>query len=198
MEFYSDYHEHDDFQPAMLVLSHFVIQWNWAEHNFNVLLWQHAGDMLTGSMFTAALGNQSRADALLALARKNEKNAKVLELTEFAIKAFGTIKSNRNSLVHAHSVHFGDPDEKEKKPKWVRASSNPKSIHVFCYADIDDIIENLNATAKLALLLSELIIYYAGPKKPEPTLGTFPLPKVLVPIPIAHHAHGFPAEPPKD
>lgn len=185
MEFFPDYHEHDDFQPAMLALSHFVIQWNWAEHNFNVLLWQHAGDMMTGSMFTAGLGNESRADALLALARKNEKNEKILALTEFAAKAFGAIKHNRNSLVHAHTISYGEIGDEGNKPRWLRASKNPKNIHVFCYADIDDIVENLEAACQLSLLLSELMIYYAGRDRPEPSLGIFPLPTALLPIPIA-------------
>ena len=151
----------------MLALSHFVIQWNWAEHNFNVL------------------GNQSRSDALLALARKNEKNGKILELTEFAAKAFGIIKTNRNSLVHSHSIsHDSEAEEAGEKPKWIRGSKNPKNQHVYCHADIDDISDNLEAACRLALLLTQLNIYYMSPEHVEPSLGKFELPKTLTPIPI--------------
>lgn len=136
--FFPNYHEHEDFQPAMLALSHLVLQWNWAEHNFNVLLWQYVGDFNTGSMYTAGLGNQSRADALLALARLHEKDEEIIDRIVFAIKAFGRIKDNRNSLVHAHSVTYYYKDE--PKPRWVRGSKNPKNIHVYCFADIDDIV----------------------------------------------------------
>ncbi|MEG8223774.1 hypothetical protein OSJ57_24720 [Sphingomonas sp. HH69] len=113
-----DYHEHNDFQSAMLALSHLVIQWNWAEHGLNVLLWQYIGDFNTASMYTAGLGNQSRADALLALAVHHEKNADIIERIRFAVKAFGRIKDNRNALVHAHSIAKSDDEE---KPRWLRA-----------------------------------------------------------------------------
>lgn len=193
-EFFPDYHEHNDFQPAMLALSHFVIQWNWAEHSFNVVLWQYTGDFDIGSMYTAGLGNQSRVDALLALARRREKNPKVLELTEFAAKAFGRIKGNRNSLVHAHSVSLSPEDD---KPRWIRGSNNPKNIHIYCLADYADIIENLNASCQLAKLLEDLIVYHAAPGNPIPTSEPFTLPKALNPIPISREEQGSPSDPPE-
>lgn len=179
LDFFPDYHEHEDFQPAMMALSHFVIQWNWAEHNFNVLLWQYIGDFNTGSMYTAGLGNQSRADALLSLAKLHEKDEEIIDRIMFAIKAFGRIKDNRNSLVHAHSVTYYN--DEERKPRWVRGSKNPKNIHVYCFADIDDIVRNLNAACQLSTFLSEIMIYYASPMKPRPSLEKFPLPDALTP-----------------
>lgn len=180
--FFPDYHEHDDFQPAMMALSHLVVQWNWAEHNFNVLLWQYVGDFDTGSMYTAGLGNQSRADALISLARLHEKDQEIIDRVEFCIKAFGRIKDNRNSLVHAHSVAFYY--DEEEKPRWLRASKNPKNIHIYCFADVDDIVKNLNAACQLAIYLGELTVYYASPLRPKPKLEKFPLPESLVPHPV--------------
>jgi len=182
LEFFPDYHEHDDFQPAMLALSHLVVQWNWAEHNFNVLLWQYVGDFNTGSMYTAGLGNQSRADALLALARLHEKDHEILAGIEFSIKAFGRIKDNRNALVHAHSVTYYHMDE--DKPRWIRGSKNPKNIHVYCFADLDDIIANLNAAAQLSIFLSEIMVYYASQMRPRPSLERFTLPGALIAHPV--------------
>lgn len=180
--FFPDYHEHDDFQPAMLALSHLVIQWNWAEHSLNVLLWQFVGDFNTGSMYTAGLGNQSRADALLALARLHEKDEEIIEGIIFAIKAFGRIKDNRNALVHAHSVTYYF--DEELKPRWVRGSKNPKNIHVYCFADIDDIVANLEAACQLATFVEGIMIYYASPLRPRPSLEKFLLPDALTPHPV--------------
>ena len=180
--FFPDYHEHQDFQPAMLALSHLVVQWNWAEHMFNVLLWQYVGDFDTGSMYTAGLGNQSRADALLALAKLNENDEDIIDRIEFSIKAFGRIKDNRNSLVHAHSVTFYY--DEEEKPRWLRGSKNPKNIHVYCFANHDDIIQNLESSCELSMFLEELLIYYASPMRPKPSLQKFALPDALVPHPV--------------
>ena len=182
MSFFPDYHEHENFQPAMLALSHFVLQWNWAEHSFNVLLWQYIGDFATGSMYTAGLGNQSRADALIALAKLHEKDEAVFERIQFAVKAFGRIKDNRNSLVHAHSVTYS-PDE-DPKPKWLRASKNPNNIHIYCYADADDVVANLDASAQLAMFLMELTVHYSSPIKPSPSLQEFSIPDALTPHPV--------------
>jgi hypothetical protein len=179
---FPDYHEHEDFQPAMLALSHLVVQWNWAEHMFNVLLWQYVGDFDTGSMYTAGLGNQSRADALLALARLHEKDEDIIDRIEFSIKAFGRIKDNRNSLVHAHSVTFYR--DEEEKPRWLRGSKNPKNIHVYCFANQEDIVRNLEAACQLAMFLQDLMVYYASPLKPKPSRPKFLLPDALVPHPV--------------
>lgn len=157
-DIFPDYHEHDDFQPTMLALSHFAIQWNWAEHNFNVLLWQYAGDMISGAMFSASLSNQARADSLLSLVKRDEKDRKIRELVEFCVKAFTTINANRNALLHAHSISMDSTNE-DKRPRWARASRNPRSLHVYCYADINDVTDNLNASCMLSILLGELIIF---------------------------------------
>jgi hypothetical protein len=187
MEFAPDYHEHEEFQPAMLMLAHFVIQWNWAEHNFNVLLWALSGDFYTGAAYTAGLGNQSRADLMLATARRKEADPEILGLIEFCVKAFGRIKDNRNSLVHAHSISFGE--EEHEKPRWTRASSNPRALHVYCLADKSDIIENLEGACRLAILLGEVSAYYLSTfdPPPRPSFGIFPLPPPLTPTPILPH-----------
>lgn len=197
MDFFPDYHEHEEFQPAMLALSHFAIQWNWAEHNFNVLLWGLSGDFFTGAAYTSGLGNQSRADLMLATARRKEKDPKILALIEFCVKAFGRIKDNRNALLHAHSVSLGEEGIEKGKPKWTRASNNPRSLHVYVLADEDDIIENLEAACQLGLLLSQLTIWYIGrvPKaKRRPSLEIFPLPEALKPVPIAPQEQADPPQ----
>lgn len=197
MDFFPDYHEHEDFQPAMLALSHFTIQWNWAEHNFNVLLWALSGDFFTGAAYTAALGNQSRADLMLATARRKERDPEILALIEFCVKAFGRIKDNRNALLHAHSVSLGEEDLLGIKPKWTRASNNPRSLHVYVLADESDIIANLEGACQLALLLGQLVGFYLGRVDPprRPSLGIFPLPNVLTPIPIAPREQEDPPQP---
>lgn len=178
-----DFHEVDDFQPAMLALSHFIVQWNWAEHNFNVLLWALSGDFHTGAQYTTGLGNQSRADLILARARRIEKDTEILDLIEFCVEAFGRVKDNRNSLAHAHSISkYAD----EEKPRWLRASKNPKALHVYCFADLDDITDNLEAACRLAMLLTDITCYYVSQfdEKPRPSLGKFELPSPLIPIPV--------------
>jgi hypothetical protein len=183
MDFIPDYHEDPDFQPAMLALAHFAIQWNWAEHNFNVLLWALSGDFLTGAAYTSGLGNQSRADLMLATARRKERDPEILALIEFSVKAFGRIKDNRNSLLHAHSVISG---EEHDKPRWTRASKNPRSIHVYVLADESDVTENLEGACQLATLLNQLATFYLGRVDPprRPSVGIFPLPEALTPTPI--------------
>ena len=167
----------------MFGLAQFIIQWNWAEHNFNVLLWALSGDFLTGAQYTTGLGNQSRADLLLVTARRKEKDPEILSLIEFAIKAFGRIKDNRNALAHAHSV---SKHADEDKPRWVRASKNPKSLHVYCFADEEDVVKNYLAASHLAILLGELSGFYMAQidPKPRPSIGIFALPDALIPIPV--------------
>ena len=188
MDFHPDFHEADEFQPSMLALSHFIIQWNWAEHNFNVLLWALSGDFMTGAQYTTGLGNQSRADLILATARRKEKDPEILGLIEFCVKAFGRIKDNRNALAHAHSIaQYGD----EQKPRWLRASKNPRSLHVYCFADMDDIVTNLDGSCQLAILLNQITCFYISSfeKKPRPSVGKFELPNPLIPIPVPLEAH---------
>ena len=179
MEFFPDYHEHDDFGEAMFGLAHFIIQWNWAEHNFNVLLWALSGDFFTGAQYTTGLGNQSRADLLLVTARRKE----ILELIEFCVKAFGRIKDNRNAMAHAHSI---TREEGEDKPRWLRASKNPKSLHVYCFADVHDVAANNLAACQLAFTLGELVGYYMGTvdKRHRPSTDKFALPAALTAIPV--------------
>jgi hypothetical protein len=194
MEFSPDYHEHEEFQPAMLALSHFAIQWNWAEHNFNVLLWALSGDFRTGAAYTAGLGNQSRADLMLATARRKEADPEILALIEFCVRAFGRIKDNRNSLLHAHSITFG---EEHDKPRWTRASNNPRAMHVYCLADESDVIANLEGACQLAMLLGQVTTFYIGRVDPprRPSLGIFPLPPALTPTPIPPETHEAPPQP---
>ncbi|GGZ23442.1 hypothetical protein GCM10011273_05560 [Asticcacaulis endophyticus] len=181
-EYYPDYHEHNDFGPAMLALSHFIINWNWVEHYFNVVLWHYAGDIQVGAMYTAGLGNQSRADTLLVLSKAKEKNPLILDFTEFSVSVFGKLKSNRNSLAHSHSIAR---DINEEKPRWIRSSNNPKSSHVYVYADLDDIVENLNACGALSKNLLELSLIQMG-KGNTALLTKFPVPKVLLPHSVAY------------
>lgn len=183
MEFIADYHEDEEFGGAMFGLSQFIIQWNLAEHYFNVLLWALSGDFFTGAQYTTGLGNQSRADLLLVTARRKEKDKEILDLIEFCVKAFGRIKDNRNALAHAHSVTKA---EDEGKPRWVRASKNPKSLHVYCYADAEDVARNHLAACNLAMLLSQIMVFYLSTfeEKPRPSIGKFPLPDALTPISI--------------
>jgi hypothetical protein len=176
-----DLHETDEFQPIMLALSHFIIQWNWVEHNFNVLLWHLGGDWQTGSVLSAGLGNQARSDAILALARQKESRSDILEQIEHAVSAFGKLKSNRNSLVHSHSIYKNPNDI---KPHWIRSSNNPKNIHVYCMADQDDIIENIIGTKFLSERIIQLILYYISDSEQLPSFEKFQIPKVLVSIPI--------------
>lgn len=167
----------------MLALAHFIVQWNWAEHNFNVLLWALSGDFQTGAQYTTGLGNQSRADLILARARRIEKDAEILELIEFCVKAFGRIKDNRNALAHAHSI---SQYPEEEKPRWLRASKNPKALHVYCFADLDDISANIEGACLLAMLLNQITCFYISrfEEKPRPSLGKFEIPNPLIPIPV--------------
>lgn len=137
----------------------------------------------TGAAYTAGLGNQSRADLMLATARRKEKDAEILELIEFCVKAFGRLKDIRNSLAHAHSITKA---KDEAKPRWVRASKNPRAFHVYCFAEEDDIAVALGATCALAQLLNQLTVFYIGrpARTCRPSIGIFPLPSALTPIQI--------------
>ena len=172
-DFNPDYHETEEFENGVFALGMFIIAWNFAENNFGQLLASFAGE--TGQILALGLGNQSKSNAMMELARASDAGPDFLDAIEFACKAFGRLKDNRNALAHAHSITKWS---QEDKPKWVRQPKNPKSYTVYVYADEQDVFRNIIGAKRLATYLISLLLYSGHFHK---TLGDLELPRRPLP-----------------
>src|SRR4051812_4499434 len=64
-----DYHESEDAFLLVYNLGRLSLEWNMLEHFFTVMIWEMLGDFPTGMAVTGGMGNQSKADVILKLAR---------------------------------------------------------------------------------------------------------------------------------
>jgi hypothetical protein len=111
--YFVGYHETDEAAVLVYNLGRLSLEWNMVEHFFSTLIWELLGDYPTGMTVTGGMGNQSRADVILGLARQRIKNPDALDRIEFACKTFNTLRENRNILIHSHSIY---PPENGGKP----------------------------------------------------------------------------------
>ena len=170
-----------EFAPYSQALGEFVMSWNQAEFAYGVILQKLIDDYAVASVLTSKLGNQSKADVFMALAKLRFTDEATLDFYKFITESFGLIKDNRNSLVHAYAVQV---DPKEPKPKWLRASTNPNTGYVYCSADLADIAKNRNAAERLFKALMNLTGLFAVPSG-ETLLDKFELPDRMTPHSVA-------------
>lgn len=173
-----DFHATESCAPAMHVLGMIAIDWSMCEHSFGTLIWIYVGDVDKGYAVTAALGNQSRADLLFELVKKQERSKAVIERLEFASKCFNILRETRNSLMHSHMV----VPHKSGKLEWVRQSNNKPRV-TSCLADMDDLIGVHVYIGLLFCFINDIQIYFLkkrnGAKRP-PLPEIFPLPSKLI------------------
>lgn len=178
---FTDYHETAEGQPVVYLLGLISIDWNYLEHFFGTLIWHYLGGHRAGPTVTAKMGNQSRADLLLALARKFEKNREFVERVEFAAKVFNRLRENRNVLMHSHSVIF----RVDEKLEWRRASSAVHG-HVSSLIGLDDLVSIHSSIGHLFMFVLELQLYQFAVRKrrAKPPLPlTFSMPDRLKDLP---------------
>lgn len=178
-----DYHETDECVPVVYLLGRISIDWNFCEHFFSTLAWQYLGGVKKGLTVTSNLGNQTRADLVLNLARKFEKDAEIIGKIEFAAKAFNRLREIRNTLMHYHAII---PHESGKL-EWRRTSSSSPTGHTGSLAGLNDINDVLNYIAKLSLFLTAIVVHKIAIENghaPMPLPEIFPLPNKLSQVPL--------------
>lgn len=151
--YYADYHETDEATFLVYDLGRLSLEWSMVEHFFAALIWELLGDFPTGKTLTGNMGNQSRADVILGLARQRLKEPAVLDSIEFACKAFNTLRENRNFLIHAHSI---SPPENGKKPLW-RRSGKGQGDFIGTEADLADLETVIAQICDLGKFVIELV-----------------------------------------
>ena len=154
----ADYHETEEAFPLVYDLGRVAIEWNMVEHFFTAMIWELLGDFPTGMAVTAGMGNQSKADVILKLARERIRNPDVLDRIEFACKTFNTLRENRNMLVHSHSIF--QPEEPGAKPSWARAvSRGGPTAHAWTEADLGDLELLIAQICNLGLFVTALTAF---------------------------------------
>ena len=196
--FDADYHETKEGFALVYDLGRVAIEWNMVEHWFTCMIWEMLGDYSTGMAVTGGMGNQSKADVVLKLARERIRNAEVLDRVEFACKTFNTLRENRNMLVHSHSIF--QPEQPGGKPIWARATSGRGTgAHAWTEADIADLEVLIAQICGLGLFVTDLI-WFLHPRNrrrrrlagaPPATLpDKFPPPRILTQSRAEEPAHG--------
>ena len=151
-----DFHAREECAEIMRSLGIIVIEWNFVEVLFGHLIWHYVGGIEVGSLITPELGNQTKADVLVLLARKHEKSRRLRECIEFAAKAFNRLREIRNILVHSHGV-IAAP----RGPKliWTRMSSRrpgPVSVPI----EHRHFVEIYDAVAYLGMFVAALHAFH--------------------------------------
>jgi hypothetical protein len=176
--FVPDYHEKEEAWPLVYNLGRLSLEWNMVEQFFTALIWQLLGDHRIGMAVTGGLGNQSRADIVLNLAREQPNNESLVGEIEFACKAFNILRENRNILIHSHTIM---PRE-DGSVSWRRATGKGPSGHLTTLASFGDLEDLIEATARLGLFTCDLIgLIHAAREGREPKrhMERFPMPKKL-------------------
>ncbi|MFG1298949.1 hypothetical protein V5F49_04045 [Xanthobacter sp. V3C-3] len=148
-----DYHETEEAFGIVYNLGRFSLEWNMIEHFFSCLIWQYIGDMEIGSAITSGMGNVSKADVLLALARQRPDNDELIERIEFACRAFNSLRESRNILIHSHSIYPNIGD----KPHWRRSTGKGREKHSSVEADMADLEQLVADTCSLGLFIVALM-----------------------------------------
>ncbi|WP_375429250.1 hypothetical protein [uncultured Sphingomonas sp.] len=123
------------------------------EQFFTALIWQLLGDHGVGMAVTGGLGNQSRADIVLNLARQQPNNAELISNVEYACKAFNILRENRNILVHSHSIFPTD----DGTVHWRRATGRGPTGHLTTAASFADLEKMIESIVNLGMFTIELV-----------------------------------------
>jgi len=174
----ADYHETAEAMPAIYLLGRIAIEWNYCEHLIGTLSWHYVGGIERGLAVITNLGNKSRADLLLALARQFEKDKEVIARIEFAAGTFNKLREGRNVLVHSHSLQ---PNE-DGSLDWRRASTNPLNPHSSITTTVESMQQLLDTMAYLNRFCLELMLRHVMRQKRKPKGLWPPLPDIF-PLP---------------
>ena len=154
-----DFHATEACAPAMAALGMIAIDWSQCEHTFSKLVWHYVGDLRRGYAVTAALGNKSKAQLLLDLAKRSERSRAVVSRLEFAAKVFNILLENRNSLVHSHAVF----PHRSGKLEWIRQVNNrPKITSVIAGQQELKLLHE--AILALDIFMMKIITYFDAKK----------------------------------
>jgi len=169
-EFIADYHETEEASLLVYNLGRLSLEWNMVEHFLSATVWELLGNYPAGMAITAGMGNLSKSDVVMRLAREQIKSKEALSAIESACKAFNILRENRNVLIHSHSIVRG---ENGGKPHWRRASGKNPSGHKSTEADFND-LENLIAqVCHLGKYIISLIPFL-HPRRRKSWLGRVP------------------------
>lgn len=190
-----DYHATDDCLVVMWYLGSISVEWNYCEHFLSTLIWPHFDNFEKGLAVTSNLGNRSRADLLLSLARKFERSKRIVERIEFATKVFNRLRETRNILMHSHSI---GSHNKSGKLEWLRTSATAPLGHVGTLADIYDLDRISTDIRRLTGFLMQISFYYLDKqngRKPRALPKIYSLPDKLTQLPP--EARPKPRRPPR-
>jgi hypothetical protein len=136
--FIADYHETEEAFPLVYNLGRVSLEWNMVEQFFTALIWELLGNYPVGMAVTGGMGNQSKADVVLRISRERIRNPETFDRIEFACKVFNILRTNRNILIHSHSIFRS---EVGGKPIWRRATGKSPHGHISAEADFKDLEE---------------------------------------------------------
>ncbi len=177
-----DFHHSEEASQIVYQLGLIILDWNICEHFFSTLAWHYLGDTQRGVTVTTNLGNHTRADLLLKLAKQYEPSKEVIERIQFANRAFHRMLEIRNVLVHTHTLE----PHLSGKIEWRRPSSNAPLGSVGSLADHKDLTVIHTHIGRLATFIMDIVVYHAArengrplPPLPEP----YPLLDKLVQLP---------------
>ncbi|PBC09108.1 hypothetical protein [Mesorhizobium sp. WSM3859] len=136
-DFDPDYCESKEAIPLVHALGLISIDWNMTEQFMTALIWNYVGGHEIGMSVTNNIGNRSKADMLLDLAKKFEKDKKILLNIEQTVKAFNILRDNRNMLMHSHTVD----KNKNGHCEWRRQNPKAPLGSVGMIADLEDLYE---------------------------------------------------------
>lgn len=179
--FEADYHETEEALPIVYNLGRLCLEWNMLEQFFTALIWHLLGDYEVGMAVTGGLGNQSRADIVLNLARQQPNSEELVKQVEHACKAFNILRENRNILVHSHSIYPADGGAVH----WRRATGRGPVGHLTTVASFTDLEEQIAAIATLGFFTTDLVGMINAQRSGtayERHSAPFSLPKRLAPV----------------
>ena len=177
------FHHSDECGPVVYLLGLIALDWNYCEHLFSTLIWHYVGGHETGLSITPKMGNQTRADVLLDLARKFEPDSGVLDRIQFARKALNQLREVRNVLMHTHSIIPHESGSYE----WRRASTKAPTGHGASLANLDELTQTINAIGTLAMFILQIVLLHMAREKGDelPELPEkFEMPKKLTQLPF--------------
>lgn len=176
--------------------------WNYLEHQLQVITWFQTRDPEAAHVFTARMKNAMLASALLELTEMREKRPRVKAAIKFLVSAFNILLENRNALVHSdHLIPIT-----HTTARWSRKSkSKPREV-ITAVGDLADLQELANDIMKAQEYANGLMEYlepegwffkdgkgrvFAG--RPLPRRFRKPR-KMLQPLPAGWHNDLFPPE----
>jgi hypothetical protein len=111
--------------------------WNFLEHQMQVIAWQYTKDFEAAHILTARLGNADLAAALLELCDLREERKPVKAAVAFLVSVFHLIRENRNALVHSH----GAAPITRTAAIWIRKSRSKPTKVITATATLADLRE---------------------------------------------------------